>query len=91
LGEDIDLTTERTNFPSEVAEMALAHAAARKLSQLSQIVGNKVEAAYRRGNMFEKRRRLMQQWAGFSTTAPTQEQRSNVTLICGPDELSDRR
>ena len=44
-----DWAAERTNFPSEVAEMALAHA-----------VGDKVEAAYRRGDLFEKRRRLMQ-------------------------------
>ena len=48
-----------TNFPSEVVEMALAHA-----------VGNKVEAAYRRGDLFEKRRELMQKWAKFIDTAP---------------------
>ena len=47
-----DWAAERTNFPSEVAEMALAH-----------VVSNKVEAAYRRGDLFERRRRLMQQWA----------------------------
>jgi integrase len=47
-----DWGAERTNFPSEVAEMALAHA-----------VGDKVEAAYRRGDLFEKRRALMDQWA----------------------------
>jgi hypothetical protein len=57
-----DWCAERTNFPSEVAEMALAHA-----------VGDKVEAAYRRGDLFERRRRLMQQWAAFCTT--TEEQR----------------
>jgi integrase len=49
-----DWAAERTNVPSEVAEMALAHA-----------VGNKTEAAYRRGDLFEKRCRLMQQWANF--------------------------
>jgi integrase len=65
-----DWAAERTHFPSEVAEMALAHA-----------VGSKVEAAYRRGDMFEKRRRLMQQWATFCTTAPAQERASNVALI----------
>jgi integrase len=65
-----DWAAERTNFPSEVAEMALAHA-----------VGNKVEAAYRRGDLFEKRRRLMQQWATFCTTAPVGERRGNVTPI----------
>jgi integrase len=47
-----DWCAERTNFPSEVAEMALAHT-----------VGDKVEAAYRRGDLFEKRRALMEQWA----------------------------
>lgn len=49
-----DWAAERTNFPSEVVEMALAHA-----------VGDKVEAAYRRGNLFDKRRRLMDAWASF--------------------------
>jgi integrase len=42
-----DWCAERTTFPSEVAEMALAHS-----------IGNIVEAAYRRGDLFEKRRRL---------------------------------
>jgi integrase len=64
-----DWAAERTNFPSEVAELALAHA-----------VRNPVEAAYRRGDMFEKRRRLMQQWATFCATAPTQEA-NNVAPI----------
>jgi integrase len=49
-----DWAAERSNFPSEVVEMALAHA-----------VGDKVEAAYRRGDLFEKRRRLMADWASF--------------------------
>jgi integrase len=49
-----DWTAERTNFPNEVAEMALAHA-----------VGDKVEAAYRRGDLFEKRRLMMSEWAKF--------------------------
>jgi hypothetical protein len=50
--------------------MALAHA-----------VGNKVEAAYRRGDLFEKRRRLMQQWATFCTTARAQDRQGNVTAL----------
>jgi integrase len=50
-----DWAAERTRFPAEVAEMALAHA-----------VGDKVEAAYRRGDLFEKRRRLLWAWAAFS-------------------------
>jgi integrase len=49
-----DWCAEYTDFPSEVAEMALAHA-----------IGDKVEAAYRRGDLFEKRRQLMTQWAVF--------------------------
>jgi integrase len=52
-----DWAAERTNFPSEVVEMALAHT-----------VGNKVEAAYRRGDLFEKRRRLMADWATYCST-----------------------
>jgi integrase len=49
-----DWAHERTNFPSEAIEMALAHT-----------VSNKVEAAYRRGDLFERRRRLMAEWADF--------------------------
>ena len=49
-----DWCAERTNFPSEVAEMALAHS-----------VGNKVEAAYRRGDLYGKRQQLMDHWATF--------------------------
>ena len=49
-----DWAAERTNFPNEVVEMALAH-----------IVGDKVEAAYRRGDLFEKRRRLMDAWVEY--------------------------
>jgi integrase len=49
-----DWASERTNFPNEVCEMALAHA-----------VKSKVEAAYRRGDLFEKRRQLMTAWAEY--------------------------
>ena len=52
-----DWAAEHTNYPGEVAEMALAHT-----------VSDKVEAAYRRGDMFDKRRRLMEAWASFSMT-----------------------
>jgi integrase len=52
-----DWAAERTNFPNEVVEMALAHA-----------VSNRVEAAYRRGDLFEKRRRLMAEWSTFCNT-----------------------
>ena len=49
-----DWAAERTNFPNEVAEMALAH-----------VVSGKAEAAYRRGDLFEKRRKLMEAWAAY--------------------------
>jgi integrase len=49
-----DWASESTGFAGEVAEAALAHT-----------VADKVEAAYRRGDLFEKRRHLMEDWAGF--------------------------
>jgi integrase len=55
-----DWVAERTAYPGDLAEMALAHT-----------IGDKVEAAYRRGDMFDKRRRMMDEWAGFcATVAP---------------------
>jgi integrase len=64
-----DWAAERTNYPGEVVEMALAHA-----------VGNKVEAAYRRGDLFEKRKRLMADWAKYCET-PTAKARGTVVPI----------
>jgi integrase len=64
-----DWSAERTHFPSEVAEMALAH-----------VVGSKVEAAYRRGDLFDKRRRLMDAWAEFLAKAP---ERGKVVSLRG--------
>jgi integrase len=52
-----DWAAERTAFAREVVEMALAHT-----------IENKVEAAYRRGDLFEKRRQLMEAWATFCET-----------------------
>ena len=49
-----DWAAEMTSYPSEMAEIALAH-----------IVSDKTEAAYRRGDMMEKRRRLMEDWASY--------------------------
>lgn len=54
-----DWASERTSFPREVSEMALAHA-----------IDDKVEAAYRRGELLEKRRALAEQWARFLRTPP---------------------
>lgn len=53
-----DWAAERTTFPAEVAEMALAHT-----------VADKVEAAYRRGDLFQKRRQLAEAWAKFCAAA----------------------
>lgn len=49
-----DWAAEKTNYPGEVAEAALAHT-----------VRNKVEAAYRRTNYLDKRRELMREWSNF--------------------------
>ncbi|WP_259444707.1 tyrosine-type recombinase/integrase [Neotabrizicola shimadae] len=49
-----DWVAERTQYPGEMAEVALAHR-----------ISNAVEAAYRRGDMVEKRRAMMEDWAGF--------------------------
>ena len=52
-----DWAAETTGYPGDVVEMALAHT-----------VGNKVEAAYRRGDLFDKRRRLMDDWATYAAS-----------------------
>lgn len=58
-----DWASEETNFQNEVCEQALAHT-----------IGNLTEAAYRRGNLFGKRRELMQAWANYCFN----ENQSNV-------------
>lgn len=50
-----DWVSEQTAYPNEMSEMALAHT-----------VSDKVEAAYRRGDMRDKRRSMMADWAGFA-------------------------
>jgi integrase len=62
-----DWAAESTNYPRDVAEMALAHT-----------IGDKVEAAYRRGDLFEKRKRMMEDWAKFCGTVAKAE---NVVLL----------
>ena len=49
-----DWAAEETDHPREVAEAALAHK-----------VRNQIEAAYRRSDLFERRRRLMDDWAAY--------------------------
>jgi integrase len=63
-----DWAAEQTAYPSELCEMALAHT-----------VGNKIEAAYKRGDMIEKRKRLMADWAAYCERAPAE--RDNVVPI----------
>ena len=61
-----DWAAERTNFPREVAEHALAHS-----------LPDKVEAAYRRGDLVDKRRLMMDAWAAFCAK-PTSAPAGNV-------------
>ena len=49
-----DWAAERTNYENHVVEMAMGHK-----------IGSAVEAAYRRGELYEKRRRLMRDWSAF--------------------------
>lgn len=53
-----DWAAEKTNFANEVCEAALAH-----------VISNKAEAAYRRGNLFDKRRKLMETWGDYCATS----------------------
>lgn len=64
-----DWVGEETEFPREIAEAALAH-----------VVGDATERAYRRGDALERRRKLMDAWAGFcgwSASEPKPEERSS--------------
>ena len=65
-----DWCAETTAYPHEMAEMAIAHS-----------VGDKVEAAYRRGDMLERRRRMMDDWASFCARPAAKE--DNVSPIRG--------
>ena len=70
-----DWAAETTNYPNHVVEMALAH-----------VVGDKVEAAYRRGDLFEKRRRLMSDWARYCSRlvgTRTAAEKVNVVAFAG--------
>lgn len=53
-----DWVAEHTQYPGELAEMALAHA-----------IANKVEAAYRRGDLLDKRREMMAEWSALCTSS----------------------
>ncbi|HWZ38755.1 MAG TPA: integrase arm-type DNA-binding domain-containing protein [Bradyrhizobium sp.] len=64
-----DWCSEQTGYPNEMSEMALAHT-----------VSDKVEAAYRRGDMREKRRRLMADWAVYCESPPVGTKTNVVPL-----------
>jgi integrase len=67
-----DWASEATNFPNMVSEMALAH-----------VVKGAVEAAYRRGDLFEKRRKLMDAWAGFCSSPRSAAQVLQILRAAG--------
>lgn len=66
-----DWAAETTAFPNHVVEMALAHK-----------IGDKVEAAYRRGDLFDKRRKLMDAWSSYSV-APVKQKNGDVVPLRG--------
>jgi integrase len=65
-----DWAAEKTNYQNHIVEMALAH-----------VVGDKVEAAYRRGDLFEKRRLLMYDWAKYCSQPDNRRDPSNVVAL----------
>lgn len=67
-----DWVSECTSYANHVSEAALWH-----------VVADKVEAAYRRGDLFEKRRRLMSEWARFCCTAPVAKGGDNIRSLRG--------
>jgi integrase len=67
-----DWAAERTSYSNHVLEQALAHS-----------IGNAVEKAYRRGDLFEKRKRLMNDWAKFCATKPIAATADNVVTLGG--------
>jgi integrase len=67
-----DWAAERTSYPNHVAEMALAHS-----------IGNAVEKAYRRGDLFEKRQQLMKAWGAYCTSEPKARADNVVTIRAG--------
>ena len=65
-----DWAAEQTSYPREVAEMALAHT-----------ISSKVEAAYRRGDLFEKRLHLMDDWASYCAMPQSHLENDKVVLL----------
>jgi integrase len=68
-----DWAAETTNYPNILSEAALGH-----------VVADKVEAAYRRGELFEKRGRMMRDWARYCGQKPKEKSATdNVTTLHG--------
>jgi integrase len=67
-----DWAAETTAYPNHVVEQALAH-----------VIGSKVEAAYRRSDLFDKRRRLMADWARYASTPGAKRSFATVSPIRG--------
>jgi integrase len=65
-----DWAAEQTAFPHDVVEMALAHT-----------VGSKVEVAYKRTDLFEKRRKLMAAWATFCASPPARAEKEGAEVV----------
>jgi integrase len=61
---------EQTNYAREICEQALGHT-----------ISSAVERAYQRSSLFDKRRKLMEQWARFVSKPPVQKAGSNVTPL----------
>lgn len=66
----MDWCHDQTSYPKVVIDMALAHT-----------VGDKVEAAYRRGDLFNKRKQLAEAWSKFATAAPTVAKPSGAKVV----------
>jgi integrase len=69
-----DWAAEATHYPNHVVEQALAHA-----------IGDRVEAAYRRGDLFEKRRALMADWARYLGASPAKRRRGSEPLAAAAE------
>lgn len=64
-----DFCAERTNFSSEICEAALSH-----------VTGSGVERAYKRTDLFDRRRKLMEEWSTFCLTTPAETNAKVVAL-----------
>jgi integrase len=67
-----DFSAERTNFPNEIPELCLAHQ-----------ISNDNERRYKRTQLLDHRRRLLQEWAAFVTSAPVKEKAGTVVPMHG--------